>query len=357
MRRGPLASAPSSARTETENEAPSGFSTRLVRAARSSTRNRTSAVVADGVIESSSLLAPDTAAALGRAVRRGFAAPIWRPSGLGWRIGRPQDHFESIADFLRGVQDEILADAVASGAVTIVGEAYTDGWLPANAQRNMEQILTAQDNKVDAVVASNDGTAGGVVAALTAQGMEGLPVSGQDGDHAALNRVARGEQTVSVWKNALDLGSAAADIAVALAGGASLDSIDGAVKWSGGANGVEMNAIFLDVLDQDAATLRRVNDLVRHLTMDQRGQLRPIRLLLLRPSVDLAKLASQYELQLDGVLAHATRGLGSRQTKSPDWLSMLLFDRAYTPRLVDIGYADARAQHARLARFFEYEKA
>ncbi|MEO0740599.1 MAG: patatin-like phospholipase family protein [Bacteroidota bacterium] len=121
--------------------------------------------------------------------------------------------------------------------------------------------------------------------------------------------------------------------------------------------GLLMNAIFLDVLDQDAATLRRVNDLVRHLTMDQRGQLRPIRLLLLRPSVDLAKLASQYELQLDGVLAHATRGLGSRQTKSPDWLSMLLFDRAYTTRLVDIGYADARAQHDRLARFFEYEKA
>jgi D-xylose transport system substrate-binding protein len=57
------------------------------------------------------------------------------------------------------------------GDITIVGEAYTDGWLPANAQRNMEQILTAQNNEVDAVVASNDGTAGGVVAALTAQGM------------------------------------------------------------------------------------------------------------------------------------------------------------------------------------------
>jgi D-xylose transport system substrate-binding protein len=47
------------------------------------------------------------------------------------------------------------------------------------------------------VVASNDGTAGGAVAALTAQGMEGIPVSGQDGDHAALNRVAKGTQTVS----------------------------------------------------------------------------------------------------------------------------------------------------------------
>src|SRR3546814_380261 len=66
----------------------------------------------------------------------------------------------------------------------------------------MEQILTANANKVDAVIASNDGTAGGAVAALRAQGLEGLPVSGQDGDHAALNRVAKGLQTVSVWKDA-----------------------------------------------------------------------------------------------------------------------------------------------------------
>ena len=73
----------------------------------------------------------------------------------------------------------------------------------------MEQILTANDNKVDAVVASNDGTAGGVVAALTAQGMQGIPVSGQDGDHAALNRVALGTQTVSVWKDARELGKEA----------------------------------------------------------------------------------------------------------------------------------------------------
>ncbi|MEM1378761.1 MAG: D-xylose ABC transporter substrate-binding protein, partial [Pseudomonadota bacterium] len=104
------------------------------------------------------------------------------------------------ADFLRGGQQEVLQEAIDAGKINIVGEAYTDGWLPANAQRNMEQILTAQDNSVDAVVASNDGTAGGVVAALTAQGMEGIPVSGQDGDHAALNRVANGTQTVSVWK-------------------------------------------------------------------------------------------------------------------------------------------------------------
>ncbi|WP_170365098.1 D-xylose ABC transporter substrate-binding protein [Ruegeria arenilitoris] len=148
------------------------------------------------------------------------------------------------ADFLRGGQQEVLQAALDSGDIVIVGEAYTDGWLPANAQRNMEQILTANENKVDAVVASNDGTAGGVVAALTAQGMEGIPVSGQDGDHAALNRVALGTQTVSVWKDARELGKAAGEIAVALSSGTDPSEIDGVVSWTS-PGGTTMNSVFL----------------------------------------------------------------------------------------------------------------
>jgi D-xylose transport system substrate-binding protein len=148
------------------------------------------------------------------------------------------------ADFLRGGQQEVLQAAIDAGDITIVGEAYTDGWLPANAQKNMEQILTENDNKVDAVVASNDGTAGGVVAALTAVGMQGIPVSGQDGDKAALNRVAAGTQTVSVWKDARELGKAAAEIAVALAGGTAPDAVANAVKFTT-PGGKEMNAVFL----------------------------------------------------------------------------------------------------------------
>jgi D-xylose transport system substrate-binding protein len=148
------------------------------------------------------------------------------------------------ADFLRGGQQEVLQDAIDKGDITIVGEAYTDGWLPANAQRNMEQILTAQDNKVDAVVASNAGTAGGVVAALTAQGMDGIPVSGQDGDHAALNRVAKGTQTVSVWKDARDLGKNAGEIAAKLAGGTAMSGIEGSQEWTS-PSGTTMTAMFL----------------------------------------------------------------------------------------------------------------
>ncbi len=163
------------------------------------------------------------------------------------------------ADFLRGGQQEVLQAAIDSGAIEIVGEAYTDGWLPANAQRNMEQILTAQNNEVDAVVASNDGTAGGVVAALTAQGMQGIPVSGQDGDHAALNRVALGTQTVSVWKDARELGKAAGEIAVALAQGTSMDAIEGAQMWTSPA-GTEMHARFLEPIPVTRENLNVVVD-------------------------------------------------------------------------------------------------
>jgi len=163
------------------------------------------------------------------------------------------------ADFLRGGQQEIIQSAVDAGKIKIVAEAYTDGWLPANAQRNMEQILTAQDNKVDAVIASNDGTAGGVVAALTAQGMEGLPVSGQDGDHAALNRVARGTQTVSVWKDARDLGKAAGEIAVSLANGKKLMEVAGSSSWTSPA-GTKMTAKFLEPVPVTAKNLKLVLD-------------------------------------------------------------------------------------------------
>jgi len=150
------------------------------------------------------------------------------------------------ADFLFSGQMEVLKDAIDAGKIVNVGEEYTDGWKPENAQRNMEQILTANNNNVDAVVASNDGTAGGVVAALAAQGLDGsVPVSGQDGDHAALNRVALGTQTVSVWKDARDLGKNAAQVASALAAGTAMDAVEGSEKWSGGPGGIEMNAIFL----------------------------------------------------------------------------------------------------------------
>ena len=146
------------------------------------------------------------------------------------------------ANFLREGQQEIIDAAVKKGDIKIVGEEYTEGWKPEVAQKNMEQIITKNGGKIDAVVASNDGTAGGVVAALSAKGIKGIPVSGQDGDHAALNRVATGLQTVSVWKDARDLGREAAAAAVALAAG---KKPEGSASWNGGEKKIALDSRFL----------------------------------------------------------------------------------------------------------------
>src|SRR3989442_2542372 len=119
------------------------------------------------------------------------------------------------ADFLRSGMEQVIGDAVKSGKIKIVGETYTDNWDPSKAQTNMEQILTANSNKVDAVLSENDGMAGGVIAALTAQGLAGKgPGSGQDGDKAPLNPVALGTQTGDVGKDARPPGKTAGDAAV-----------------------------------------------------------------------------------------------------------------------------------------------
>ncbi len=159
------------------------------------------------------------------------------------------------ANFLRGGQQEVLAAAIQKGDIKIVGDEYTEGWKPEVAQKNMEQIIAKNGGKIDAVVSSNDGMAGGVVAALTAKGIKGIPVSGQDGDHAALNRVAAGTQTVSVWKDARDLGRDAASAAVALAKG---QKVQGATSWSGGEKKVALQARFLKPVPITASNLDTV---------------------------------------------------------------------------------------------------
>jgi D-xylose transport system substrate-binding protein len=146
------------------------------------------------------------------------------------------------ANFLRAGAGEIVAAAVKSGDIKIVGDEYTEGWKPEEAQKNMEQILTKNGNKVDAVIAANDGTAGGAIAALTAKGIRGIPVSGQDADFAALNRVALGTQTVTVWKDSRELGREAASAAIALANG---KPVDKASEWNQGEKKISLQSRFL----------------------------------------------------------------------------------------------------------------
>lgn len=165
------------------------------------------------------------------------------------------------AGFLYQGSVEVLKPALDSGKIKNVGEASTDGWLPANAQKNMEQILTRNANKVDAVIAANDGTAGGAIAAMTAQGLAGsVPVSGQDADRAALNRIALGTQTVTIWKDARELGRNAAEIAIKLAGGAKLTEVAGSASWNQGPAKQAMTALFLKPVPVTQDNLKVVID-------------------------------------------------------------------------------------------------
>jgi D-xylose transport system substrate-binding protein len=165
------------------------------------------------------------------------------------------------ATFLFSGITEVLKAGMTSGKIKNVGEVFTDGWKPDNAQKNMEQLLTKNNNKIDAVVSENDGMAGGVVAALTAQGMAGsVPVSGQDGDHAAINRVALGTQTVSVWKDSRDLGKQAGEAALLLAAGKKMTDIPGVKPFSGGAKHITVNGILLTPLPITKDNLQVVID-------------------------------------------------------------------------------------------------
>ena len=112
-----------------------------------------------------------------------------------------------------------------------------------------------------------------------------------------------------------------------------------------------MNSMFLDVLDQDARALRRFNQLIEHLPRKKRFGMRPIQLMQLRPSMDLGRLARDYEATLPATFRFLERGLGTTETESPDWLSMLLFEPDYISRLVEIGYHDARLQHEDIEAF------
>ena len=109
----------------------------------------------------------------------------------------------------------------------------------------MEQVLTAENNDIDAVLAENDGMAGGAIAALDAQGLAGeIPVSGQDAELAALNRVALGTQSLTVWKDARELGKKAGEAAVALCANPDASAVGGTAPFTT-PGGVEVSSMFL----------------------------------------------------------------------------------------------------------------
>ena len=113
--------------------------------------------------------------------------------------------------------------------------------------------------------------------------------------------------------------------------------------------GVLMNAVFLDVLDQDVANLQRINSLVHDIPAEKRNGLREIEILSLRPSQDLGALAAEYEPRLPGMLRFLTRRLGTKQVKSPDVLSLVMFQPDYLKRLIEVGEKDTEARLGEIA--------
>jgi D-xylose transport system substrate-binding protein len=124
--------------------------------------------------------------------------------------GSPTDNN---AILFRQGQDEILKPYVDKGVIKVVADQWVDNWDAANALKLMENILTAQKNLIDAVVASNDGTALGALQALKAQKLAGIvPISGQDATADGCNSIVKGELTVSILKDIRNLSPLAVDL-------------------------------------------------------------------------------------------------------------------------------------------------
>jgi NTE family protein len=115
--------------------------------------------------------------------------------------------------------------------------------------------------------------------------------------------------------------------------------------------GVLLNSIFLDLLDHDALRLEQVNRLLADLPRDKWENLEPVRLLTLRPSCDLGNLANEHEARLPRGFRFLTRGLGTKHTRSPDFLSLVLFQPDYLRTLIEVGEADAMAQADKISEF------
>jgi D-xylose transport system substrate-binding protein len=124
------------------------------------------------------------------------------------------------AALFKAGQDTVLDPLVKSGAITVLHEDWAEDWKPENAKRILNAAITAKGSRIDAVLASNDGTAGGAVQALSEEGLAGkVLVTGQDADLVALQRINAGTQTMTIYKPLHTLAQGAAELAVKMGSG------------------------------------------------------------------------------------------------------------------------------------------
>ena len=168
--------------------------------------------------------------------------------------GAPTDNN---AQLLREGQMRALQPAIDSGDIRLVAEGkhWAVNWDARDALKKTEQVLTQTNNAVDVVVASNDGTAGGVIQALEGQNLAGkVLVSGQDAELAACQRIVKGTQTVTIYKPLHLLATKAAQAAVALA----KDETIAEAKQTVNNGKVDVPSIILTPIQVDKANLDEV---------------------------------------------------------------------------------------------------
>lgn len=117
-----------------------------------------------------------------------------------------------------------------------------------------------------------------------------------------------------------------------------------------------LNAVFLDVIDQDIARLERLNRLLEELPPEKRNGLQPVEMKVVRPSEDLGRLAAEHEVTLPRAFRFLTRSLGTRETRSPDFLSLVMFQPEYLRQLIEIGERDAEEHLEDLVSLCRSEK-
>lgn len=148
---------------------------------------------------------------------------------------------------------KVLQPAVDKGDIKIVADQHATDWKPEEALKIVENALTQNSDKIDCVVASNDGTAGGAIAALEKKGLTGkVVVTGQDAEKAALQRIAEGKQTMTVYKPIIPLASAAVEAAIKLA---KKQPLAEAVPFRNDKLGKDIQAILLEVIVVDKENL------------------------------------------------------------------------------------------------------
>jgi len=156
------------------------------------------------------------------------------------------------AMIMKKEQNAVLKPYVDRGDIKIVADQHAADWKADEALKIVENALTQNADNIDVVIASNDGTASGVVAALSTKGLTGkVIVTGQDAEKAALQRIAKGDQTMTIYKPIKPLAEGAVEAAVKLAKGEKLDSqmfMNDNIK-------AEIQAILLEVIVVDKNNL------------------------------------------------------------------------------------------------------